>query len=268
MIGKAKAISHTSNAIDYARKKDHAYELDRSMVSGDTGRDIAAEFRMFQNMNDRCENNTLSIVLSPQIDDGQQMNDEQLREALRLFIERMNLNDRQYVAYVHKDKDHKHIHLYTNRIDFEGKAYNDKFISNKASRRAEEVALQLGLRTPRQTKELKMENTKAIRQELKRLSDQAMRQSPQSIDQYITSFNKLTLDAHTEAYRNKQGEFQGLRFYYRNQRFKASEVHRSLGKKQLLKSLTNGKRKTIATDINGSAYQKNRKPGKSFGLGF
>lgn len=32
----------------------------------------------------------------------------------------------------YQDKDHKHIHLYVNRIDFKGVSYNDSFIGKRS----------------------------------------------------------------------------------------------------------------------------------------
>ena len=59
----------------------------------------------------------------------------------------MKLINHQSIAFVHEDKKHKHIHLYVNRIDFNGNAYNDSFIGKKTQKIAEIVALKLGLKT-------------------------------------------------------------------------------------------------------------------------
>lgn len=45
MIGKAKSISHAANSIDYAREKPEAEELDRYLLAGETGQEMAREFR-------------------------------------------------------------------------------------------------------------------------------------------------------------------------------------------------------------------------------
>ena len=45
-------------------------------------------------------------------------------------MKEMNLGERQAIAFVHQDKEHKHIHLYVNRIDFNGKAYNDSLYTS------------------------------------------------------------------------------------------------------------------------------------------
>ena len=78
------------------------------------------------------------------------------------------LEDNQADAFVHQDKQHKHIHLYINRIGFDGKAYKDNFIGKRAQKAAERVALKLKLQTIRQIKEQKLENVKDIRKFIKK----------------------------------------------------------------------------------------------------
>ena len=55
MIGKAKSISHISNAVNYARNKIKAEEICRNRLVGETGTEIVKEFRLFQNLNARCQ---------------------------------------------------------------------------------------------------------------------------------------------------------------------------------------------------------------------
>ena len=66
----------------------------------------------------------------------------------------MQLKERQAIAFVHRDKPHIHVHLYVNRIGFDGKAYNDSFIGKRSQQAAENVAKQMGLTT---VKEVQME---------------------------------------------------------------------------------------------------------------
>jgi hypothetical protein len=40
-----------------------------------------------------------------------------MKSITRDFVKGMNLEEHQYIAYTHHDKDHQHIHLYVNRIN-------------------------------------------------------------------------------------------------------------------------------------------------------
>ena len=97
MIGKAKSISHVSNAINYAKNKKGALEINRHNVAGETGKEIAKEFRVFQNLNARCERNSFSIVLSPSIPDGIKLTHADFAKLAGDFLERMKLKEQQYI---------------------------------------------------------------------------------------------------------------------------------------------------------------------------
>lgn len=62
-------------------------------------------------------------MLSPSIDDGKKLSKQELKEITKKFIKAMALKERHAIAFVHTDKEHTHIHLYVNRIGFDGKAY-------------------------------------------------------------------------------------------------------------------------------------------------
>ena len=66
MVSKANATKGSSQAIDYIMNdKGQAEELDRNLISGENGKEVLAEMREIQSLDSRCENNTYSIVLSP-----------------------------------------------------------------------------------------------------------------------------------------------------------------------------------------------------------
>ena len=95
-------------------------------------------------------------MLSPTIEDGRKLEREQLKEMTERFIKEMNLKQHQAVAFVHRDKEHVHVHLYANRINFQGKAYNDSFIGKRSQQMAERVARQMELTTVREAQQEKL----------------------------------------------------------------------------------------------------------------
>ena len=77
MISKAKSVRGSSQAIDYIlNDKGQAIELDRNGLVGKDGKEILQELRMVQSENQNCKNNTISIVLSPDADQGKLSNKE------------------------------------------------------------------------------------------------------------------------------------------------------------------------------------------------
>jgi hypothetical protein len=78
MIAKGKSISHLSASITYALRREQAVILDKNIVS-QTPSEVAKEFKLFQQLNQRCERNSLSFVLSPTIEDGKNLSPEYIK---------------------------------------------------------------------------------------------------------------------------------------------------------------------------------------------
>jgi len=146
MIGKGSSISSTLGALRYGNNPDkEAEQVYSHLIVGDTAEEITREFEAVQHLNQNCERNTLSFILSPTVNDGAKMNNKDLSELTKTFIQQMKLEERQAVAYVHRDKEHTHVHLYVNRIDLSGKAYKDSFIGKQSQWAAERTAKQMGI---------------------------------------------------------------------------------------------------------------------------
>lgn len=226
MVGKAKSIAHTSSAVDYALKKDKGEIIDKVNCTGDTGKEIKEDFSFFQKMNGKTENNTISIVLSPEPKDGKALNKQQMKDISRDFLKKMKLENHQSIIIQHTDKAHKHLHIFVNRIDFDGKAYKDNFIGKKAQNMADEVAQERGLIRAR---EVGMQNkilTKDIKAEIKGISDKVLNGGVTNFQDYSKKMEQLGVKILPTI--NKQGEMQGFRIDFKGFNFKASEVHANL----------------------------------------
>ncbi len=146
MIGKGKSISHTKASISYGWNQEKDAEIMYSQhFAGENPKQITEEFKIIQSQNQRTQRDTLSFVLSPSIKEGKKLSKQELKELTIKFIKAMNLKERQAIAFVHRNKEHTHIHLYVNRIGFDGKAYKDNFIGKRSQQKAYEVAKEMGL---------------------------------------------------------------------------------------------------------------------------
>ncbi|MFC4221334.1 relaxase/mobilization nuclease domain-containing protein [Flagellimonas marina] len=228
MIGKGKAISHTAASMNYGLKEEKDSEIIHSQyLAGETPREITEEFRVIQQQNELCKKNTLSFVLSPTIEDGKKLEKKRLKEMTERFLKEMRLKENQAVAFVHRDKEHVHVHLYVNRISFEGKAYNDSFIGKRSQQMAERVARQMSLTTVREVQQEKLYRTQELRSEIQRIHEKVMaKERPRDFDQYIKSMEENMVKVIPSI--NRQNQLQGFRFEYKGTNLKGSEVHRSM----------------------------------------
>ena len=151
----------------------------------------------------------------------------------------MFLQDHQGIAFVRSSREDKHIHLYVNRIDYTGKAYDDQFISNRSAHVAEGIAKDMGLKTAKEIQQGRSKERQLNHPEMEYIKELAKATLAQrrvnSIPQFVSLFNQAGAAAgfRAEAYNNKNGSFQGLRFYAGEHKFKASEIDRSLSKQNL-----------------------------------
>tara|TARA_R110002126_G_scaffold282068_1_gene430271 strand:- start:724 stop:1596 length:873 start_codon:yes stop_codon:yes gene_type:complete len=228
MIGKGQSITHTKASIAYGWNQEKDAEVVfRQHLAGDTTEQITDEFKLIQEQNVRCQKNTLSFILSPIQEEGKQLSKAQLGELTQKFIKEMNLKNRQAIAFVHRDKAHTHVHLYINRIGFDGKAYNDSFIGKRSQLAAENVAKEMGLTTVKEVQLEKNINLQPIRQEIKNIHQSVMEhQKPKNLEDYIKAMKVEKVKVIPSI--NKSNKLQGFRFEFQGHNLKASEVHRSM----------------------------------------
>ncbi|MEO1486820.1 MAG: relaxase/mobilization nuclease domain-containing protein [Bacteroidota bacterium] len=245
MIGKGKSISHTRASISYGWNQEKDAEIIHSQhLAGENPREITEEFKIVQSQNPRTKKNTLSFLLSPSIEDGKRLSKQELSELVKKFIKAMALKERQAIAFVHRDKEHTHIHLYVNRIGFDGKAYKDGFIGKRSQQRAHEVAREMGLTTARDVQHQRLDKVKQVRNEIKRVHEEVIRsERPKSIDTYIKLMKESGIKVIPSI--NRQQKLQGFRFEYKGENLKGSEVHRSMTGGRLIAQISDNANKVM-----------------------
>lgn len=250
MIGKGKSIAHTGASIEYGWNQEKGADVVFSQhVAGNDAKQVTEEFKLIQEQNTRCQKNTLSFVLSPTREDGKNLTAEKLKEMTQRFIKEMQLRERQAIAFVHRDKAHTHIHLYVNRIGFDGKAYNDSFIGKRSQLAAENVAKEMGLTTAKEVQLEKELDSIKVRLEIKNVHQRVLENDrPKTLDSYIKAMKERNIEVIPSI--NKANRLQGFRFQYKGQNFKASEVHRTMSGGKIIGQLSHNRSvgKQIATE--------------------
>jgi len=247
MIGKGKSISHTGASMGYGwNEEKEAQVVYRQHLAGENPKQITQEFKIIQLQNHKCKKNTLSFVLSPTIEDGRTLKEKELRKITESFVKEMRLEERQAIAFVHRNKAHLHIHLYVNRIGFDGKAYKDNFIGKRSQKAAEKVAKQMGLTTVKEVQKEKLNEVKNVRVKIKQIHEKVITEmKPRDFDQYIKYMKQKYVAVIPSI--NKSNKLQGFRFEYKGYNLKGSEVHRSMSMHSIAERI--GFDKTVAQKI-------------------
>tara|TARA_R100000935_G_scaffold3137_4_gene8284 strand:+ start:253 stop:1116 length:864 start_codon:yes stop_codon:yes gene_type:complete len=240
MIGKGHSISRTGASIAYGWNQEKEAEVVlKEYLAGDTPVEITEEFKIIQSQNQRCTNNTLSFIVSPTIEDGKNMSRKDLGEIAQKFLQEMKLTNHQAIAFVHRDKQHTHIHIYANRISLTGEVYKDNFIGKRSQLAADNVAKELGLTRVREVQQERLLEFYGIRQEIRMIHEKVLGHRPQSLDTYI----RLMQDHKVKVIPtiNKSHQLQGFRFKYKGVNLKASEVHRNMSGNRLIVEISKNK---------------------------
>ncbi|UAB82862.1 relaxase/mobilization nuclease domain-containing protein [Zunongwangia sp. SCSIO 43204] len=234
MISKAKSCPGGTALFNYIVNEQKGYELFRNGLSGITPKELYSDMSIIQNQNLRCTNNTISIVLSPSIKDGSQMSNDQLKNLTENFLKELDLDpkQRQFIAFVHTEKDHKHVHILMNRVKTNGKLLQDSFISKNAQEAAHKAAMTYGLTSAKDLKEASERKRKNSNKEVKNIIKKAnylvLKSKPKNLKVYQAAMAKRGIQVLPTI--NRQGNIQGFRFIHdaTGTNLKASEVDRNM----------------------------------------
>lgn len=242
MIGLAQACRGGGALANYVMNDFKGYELDRNNICGTTPKEIVEEMKMIQNLNQRAINKTFSLVLSPDKEEGKKISDDELRKMTKDYMNKLGIDTekQQYIAFVHTEKEHKHIHIIANRVQPNGKLISDNHIGKRGQWIAHNIAKERGLIS---AKEKMFENMKNIEKGTDRLKNQifkkhqeVLKQNPKSFENYILLMKEKGLEVKPTI--NRQGQLQGFRVkdLKTEKDFKSSEVNRSMSASNLIKN--------------------------------
>ncbi len=245
MIAKGKAVSHGRTVIEYVlREKKLGSFVDKNLLTSETADEILQEMKWTQQYNSRCKNKFLRFEIGIAPGDKDKLTKLQLRAIAKDFANKMGLQKHQWFAVTHKDTGNLHIHLIANRIGIDGKVYQTDFVSNRASRTAEEISREMGLtiankvvakrryQNPKadKTRETKKDEVRNIAYKLLGVK---VGTGKEGFLSFMAELQKQGVKIETM--RNKQDKAYGFRFIYQGETFKASEIGREFGYRSLFR---------------------------------
>lgn len=243
MTASAKSVKGSRQSVDYLIAEHKGYELDRNMIYGDNSREIMESFRVQQIGNATCDKKFFTAYISPDPKDGQKLSDKELKEISHEFMRGIGVNPEKqaYLAVVHTEKEHKHIHLLINRIDEKNMAIKDNFSVLKAQNTAHKIATERGLISARdvmnERREKVVMESKEMKSKIYESHKQVMNIKPQSVSKYMEYMKALGHEVKPTL--NKKGEVQGFKVVDKKSEleFKMSEIKREMSANNLVKNL-------------------------------
>lgn len=172
MTGKIKAVKGSSQGLDYLlNDKGTAVELLRNGVIGKDGSEMFREFKMMT-PNNPTKNLALSIVISPHKIYTKDFNESDWQQLCKDVLDKLKLQDHQYLGALHQSRTTKHAHIYVNRISSSGATYSDKYLAFTLHKILDSICKERGWYNAKEiNKQLnkveKQHALKAIREELR-----------------------------------------------------------------------------------------------------
>ncbi len=244
MIGLAQSCKGGTALANYVMQDEKGYELCRNNLCGEAPTELLQEMQIIQDLNQKATNKTFSMVISPEKEDGKSLTDKDLESITKDFMNKLGVDpeEQQFIAFVHTEKEHKHIHIIANRVKADGTLIKDSHIGKRAQWVGHEVAKERGLVSAKErmiekirTIELEKDTDRLIKNQIFKKHQYVMKQNPQSMEGYMKMMKKLNVEIQPTI--NKQGKIQGHRMLdlATGKNFKASEINRKLGLNNLMK---------------------------------
>ena len=245
MIAMAKSCIGGFSLFNYVIDDQKGIEILRNNLCGETPIELFQEMKILQNLNQNATNKLISMVLSPHVADGEKLSKKQLQNLTKEFLKELEIdtNQSQFIAFMHTEKRHRHIHILLNRVDEKGKLLKDHHIGKKAQWAAHRVAEKNELVSAKQMRIDKIRasesfefDSKNLRKEMFRKHLNVMATKPNTMEKYLSEMLKKEIKFIPTI--NKQGDLQGFRVRDMESQIemKASEIHRNMGLKNLIDS--------------------------------
>jgi len=113
-------------------------------MAGRTPRELASEFGVLRRLNPKLGKAVAHLMLSPAPGDPP-LTDEQWQAIAERYVEAMGFADAPWVAVVHQDTDHQHLHIAASRIGFDGKTISDANDFRKSEAVVRKIETEFGL---------------------------------------------------------------------------------------------------------------------------
>ncbi|MHB9118437.1 MAG: relaxase/mobilization nuclease domain-containing protein [Burkholderiales bacterium] len=234
---KAKRGTGFRGVLDYSIGK-HGARIIAGNMTGQTPRELAAEFAQARQLRQDIKKPTWHQALS--LPPGEKISDERWAAIAVEYMQEMGFSDRnQWLAVLHTDRDHQHIHLIASRIGLDRKIWygqNENLLSSRITQRLEK---DYGLTRTRGPDEPSLQKACVDAPEKEMWSRKGQQPPKESIsdaiEQALTKARTLeafmaVMEARGIQVKVNQssttGKISGLSFELDGHAYKASQIHR------------------------------------------
>jgi hypothetical protein len=238
MIGKVITGRSFGGCIRYVVQKHDAVVLDAAGVRMQQVNQIINDFNLQRKYNPNLGKAVGHIALSWSVNDAAKLNDEVMVNLAKEYLQKMKIQDTQYLIVKHRDKDHPHIHIVYNRVSNNGKTISDNFQKQRNVQVAKELTLKHGLYLSPGKERVNRQQLKGEDKIKYELFDaiKAASKKVKSINELKQVLAKQDIVTDLK-YKSGTTEVQGISFSKGEYKFKGSEIDRSLSYSKLSQAI-------------------------------
>lgn len=238
MIGKVITGRSFGGCIRYVVQKHEAVILDAAGVRMQQVNQIINDFNLQRKYNPNLGKAVGHIALSWSVNDAAKLNDEVMIQLTKEYLQKMKIQDTQYLIVKHQDKDHPHIHIVYNRVSNNGKTISDNFQKQRNVQVAKELTLKYGLYLSPGKEQVNRKQLKGEDKIKYELFDtiKAASKKVKNINELKQVLAKQGIVTHLK-YKSGTTEVQGISFSKGEYKFKGSEIDRNLSYAKLIQAI-------------------------------
>lgn len=148
MLAKIKPIENKDIIINYNMQK--VFEKKGEILANNlffsprTAGEIKEIFNQIEALNDKVDKNK-SIQFMLSLSDNDRADNEKLDEFSKEYISKMGYENCPWISFVHNDTDHKHVHIITSTINYDGEKVKEWDNFNKSRELVKDLCLKYNL---------------------------------------------------------------------------------------------------------------------------
>jgi hypothetical protein len=238
MIGKVITGRSFGGCIRYVIQKQDALILEGAGVRIQETNQTINDFNLQRKYNPNLGQAVGHIALSWSMNDLPKLNDEVMINMAKEYLQKMKIQDTQYLIVKHQDRDHPHIHIVYNRVDNNGKTIADNFQKQRNVKVCKDMTLKHGLYMSPGKEQVNRKQLKGQDKIKYELFD-AIKSASKKVKNLNELKQVLAKQEIGMLYKYKSGtnEIQGISFSKGEYKFKGSEIDRSLSYAKLSQAI-------------------------------
>ncbi len=237
MIGKVITGKSFGGCLRYVVQKQEAEILYAEGIRTERLNQTIRDFDMQRKINPDLGKAVGHIALSWSANDQSKLNNEMMIEVAREYLERMKIQNTQFLIVKHQDKNHPHVHIVYNRINNEGKTIPDAFQHKRNTSICKELTSKYGFYLAKDKAQVNRQQLKGEDRVKYELFDKI--KSVQAQANCLDHLKLLLARQGIEMlykYKGNSNEIQGVTFKKEEYSFKGSDIDRALSYGNLKKA--------------------------------